>query len=86
MLAHCVRVVVRGIVIEKFDVADQSGAREDRFKQIVAQQYLFGHASVEGPLKSINFVQALARVNPFAEKILINVRSGGGIRIDSGVA
>ena len=86
MLAHGVGVVVRGIVIEKFDVADQGGAREDRFKQIVAQQGLFGNASVEGPLKSINFVQTLARVNAFAEKILINVRSRRGIRIDSSVA
>src|SRR5207245_11081383 len=48
--------------------SDLSGAREDRFKQIVAQQRLFGNASVEGPLKSINFVQALARVNALDRK------------------
>ena len=36
MLAHCVGVVVGGIVVEKFNVTDQSGARENRFKEIVA--------------------------------------------------
>ena len=74
MLAHRVGVVVRGIVVEKFDVTDQRRAREDRFKKIVTQQRLIGHAIVERPLEGIHVVETFAGIDAFAEKILIQRR------------
>ena len=77
---------MRGIVVEKFDITDERGAREHRFKQIVTQQSLVRHTIAECLFESINIVETFPCVDAFAEKVLIQVGGGRSIGIDTGVA
>jgi len=86
MLPLGVRVVISRIVIEKFDVADQRRARENRFKQIVAQQGLIGNSLANRLLEGIDVVESFAGIDAFVKQVLVNVRRSGGVRIDTGVA
>src|SRR6266446_10582473 len=86
MLAHSIGVIVSRIVVQKLDIADQGRARKDRFKQIVTEQRVFRNASVQRFFERVDIVQTLARIDSLAEEILIDIRRGGGIRINAGVA
>ena len=49
----------------------------------MAQQAIFRHAALEGGLKGIEVVNALARIGAFAKQVLIDIRDGGGIGINA---
>ena len=83
MLANGGDQVARRELLEQRDVGDQPGAREQAFEEIVAQQRVLGYPAGERPLERIDVVDALAGVGPFGEEVLVDVRHGGGVRIDA---
>ena len=85
MLSLGVRVIVRGIIIEQFDVGDQCGARKQRFEQIVTKQSIFRNLLRQRFFESIDLIQALSGVISFAKEILINVGDSCGIGIYSSI-
>src|SRR5438128_11501964 len=86
MLAHRIRRVKSRIVIEKLYIANQSRARKDRFKQIVAEQSLVRDATLKRLLASVDVVQTSACLNAFAQERLIHVRCRRSVGIDARTA
>ena len=76
-------VVARWKILDDFDVRCQASAREDSFKEVVAQQRAVGHAAGKRRFKRVNIVDALAGVGTLAEEILIDIGDRGGVRIDA---
>src|ERR1700738_841378 len=85
MIAAVVSAEVTGIVVNEFDVGDQSGARVRPFDEVVTQQVVLRKAVFEGLAQNIHFVDALAGKTPFTEQILVDVGDGAGIDIESGL-
>ena len=79
-------VVAGGKLLDHLDVGRQSGARKHAFEQIVAEDGIFRHASVERRLEGIDVVDALAGIRALAEEILVDVRDRRRIGIDAAVA
>jgi hypothetical protein len=76
--------VVRGELVEQLDVGHQAGAGEHAFEQVVAEQRVVGHAACHRGLEGVEVVDALARVAPLPEQVLVDVRYREGVRVDSG--
>jgi len=73
-------------ILDDFDVRCQSGAREDPFEKVVAQQRAVGHAAGKRRFERVNIVDALAGVGALAEQILIHIRHRRGVGIDAACA
>ena len=73
MLTESIRIVVRGIVVEEFDVGNQSRPRVERLKKVVTEQRILRHSSVQGGFKSVHLVETFTGVIALAKEILINV-------------
>ncbi len=74
---------VGGKLFEQVDVGDQAGAGEHAFEQVVTQEGIVGHTAFERSLERVDVVDALARVGPLAEQVLVDVGNGGGVGIDA---
>ena len=74
------------IVVHDLDVRDERRARVEPLEQIVRQQRVLRHASVERRRERVDVVEALAGEDAFAEEILVDVGDRGRVRIDAGVA
>src|SRR5579864_3818686 len=68
---------------EEFYIGCQCHAREYSFKQIVAEQRVIRNLSFQRELKSIHIVNSLTGVGALLEEILIDVRNGVRVRINS---
>ena len=86
MLALGVGVVVGRIIVQEFDVCHKRSARVETFKEVVAEQRVFGNAVSQRHLEGVNIVETFARVAAFTEEVLINVGDGGRVRINARVA
>ena len=64
---------MRRIVVKEFEIGDQRGSSVQTLKQIVAQQQILGNSIGESGLECVNVVQALARIDPFSEQVLVDV-------------
>ena len=86
VLAARVGAVVRGIVVDQFDIADQPGARVGAFDQVVAQQGIAREALVQHRVQRGNFVDAFAGEDAFAVEILVGVGDGAAVDVEAGLA
>ena len=77
-------LVTSGKVLEELDVGDERGPREEPLEEIVAEQRVFRHPSLERSLEGVDVVDPLAGVRALGEEILVDVRDRGGIGIDAG--
>ena len=64
MLAPVVRAVVRRIIVNDFDVADQACARVGAFNEIVAEQVVARKSMIKNSVQRRDFVDSLARKLP----------------------
>ena len=76
-------VVADGKLLDDLDVGREAGAREDALEEVVTENRVLGHAAGERQLERVDVVDALAGVGALAEQILIHIRDGGRIRIES---
>ena len=83
MLACGSDVVARREFLDDLDIGNQTGARKDSLEEIMAEQRAVGYTTGERGLKGIHIVDALAGVRTLTEEILVDIRHGGGIRIDT---
>ena len=83
MLAFGGDVVAGREFLDHLDVGSEAGAGEDPFEEIVAEQGVLRHAAGERRLEGIDVVDALAGIGAFAEEVLVDVRDGGRVRIDT---
>src|SRR5205807_9898390 len=86
MLSHRIGVEISRVVVEKFDIGDQRGPGEDRFKKVMTQQRILRNAIGESCFERVHIVEALSRVDAFAKKILVNVRRCRSVGIYAGIA
>ena len=86
MFTPIVSAVMRRIVFNYFNVADQARARIGAFNQVMTQQSVARESAVK------NTVQRFDLVNPFSDKdaltvqILIHVRSRSGVDVNPGLS
>ena len=81
-----VREHARRVVVHDLDVGHERRARVEALEQIVRQQRVLRHASVERRGERVDVVQSLAGEDALVEEILVDVGDGGRVRIDAGVA
>src|SRR5207249_2762198 len=74
------------MMARRMHVAHQTAAGVDRFQQVVAQNSILRKAAGQCALESIDVINAFADERAPAEKILINIRDGAGVGIDSDFA
>ena len=86
VLATVVGTVMRRVIVDDFDVADQTGARVGSFDQIVAEQRIAREAMLQHPLQGFDFVDAFAGEDAFAVEVLIHVGDGARVNVESGLA
>jgi hypothetical protein len=86
VLARGVNAVARGEVVQHLDVAREGDASEQSFEQVVAEQVVLWHAPSQRGAERVDVVDALAVVAAFIEEILVHVRNGRGVRVETGVA
>ena len=68
--------------LDDFDIRGEARARESPLEQVMAQQSRVRRPAGEGALERVEIVDALSRVRPLAEHVLVDVRNSGGIGID----
>jgi hypothetical protein len=81
MLARRRHVVTGGELLDDLDVRGQSGSREDSFQQVVTQEGALGNPAFQRGFEGIHIVDALARIRPFPEKVLVHVGDCGCVRV-----
>jgi hypothetical protein len=75
--------VVRGKLVEELDIGDESRPCEDAFKQVVTQQGILRHPPGKGRFERIYLVDPFPDIRTLAEKVLVDVGDGGGVRVDA---
>jgi hypothetical protein len=83
MLALASDVVAGREFLDDLNVGGEAGAREDSLEKIVAKEGIFGDAAGECCLEGIDVVDAFAGIGSLAEEVLVDVRDGRGIGIDT---
>ncbi len=74
-------LVVGRELLEQIDVGHEAGAGVEALEEVVAQERVVRHPAGEGRLEGVHVVDALPRVRPLAEEILVDVGHGGRIRV-----
>ena len=82
MLARRGDVVARGKFLDHLDVGGQTGAGENAFKQIVAENRVDRNAPIERRVEGIDVVDAFADIGALVVKVLIDVGDDDGIGIE----
>src|ERR1700676_1470523 len=85
MLAPIVSAVVRGIILNHLDVADQPRASISSFDQIVTQQSVSWEPAIQHAVERFHLVDSFSYEDALAIKILIDVGSGTGINVETGL-
>ena len=86
MFAPVVGAVVRGIIVDDFDIAGQAGARVRAFDQVMAEQGIAREAPVQHAVHRVHFIDTLAGEDAFAVKILVHVGNGARVDIEASLA
>jgi hypothetical protein len=76
-------VVARGVLLDDLDVGHEARPREHALEQVVAQQYVLGHASIERGRERVDVVDALADVGAFTAQVLVDVGHRCRVRVDA---
>ena len=77
---------VRRVIVDELDIGNEAGPRIGAFDQIVAEQGVFRKAALQHLAQRIHFIDTFAGKDAFAEKILIHVRDGVRVDIESGLS
>jgi hypothetical protein len=83
MLALARDVVAGREFVDDLNVRGEAGAREDSLEEVVAEESIFGDAAGESSLEGFDVVDAFAGVGSLAEEVLVDVRDGRRIGIDT---
>ena len=75
--------VVGGVVVEEFDVVDETTAYVAALQQVVAQDEVLGEGALEHLLEHAEVVDALAAEGAFVEDVLVELEAGGGVDIQA---
>ncbi len=86
VLSRSGKPVVRGKTLEELDVSDESGTREESLEEIVRQKRVVWNPTAQGLLEGVDLVDALARIDAFAEEVLVHVGDRRRVRVDPGGA
>ena len=86
VLSAAVGAVVRGIILDDYDICGESGARVGAFDQVVAEQSVPWKTMTQNAVHRIYFVDSFSGERTFAEKILVNIGDGARIGIKPGLA
>ena len=85
MMTRYVDIVAGRIILDHFDIADQSRAGIAAFEKIVAEQRVLRDAALQRCLEGINVVKSLAGEGAFTEQVLISVGHGEDVRVDTAI-
>src|SRR5579872_6584546 len=86
MLALVVRAVMRGIIFDHLNIANQPSPRVSALHEVMTQQRVPRKAPVEHTMQCFYFVNSFTNKNSFTVKVLINVRSRVSVDIESGLS
>ena len=86
MLAPVVRAVMRRVVVDDLDVADQSGARVRSFDEVVTEQRIAREAMLQHAAQGFDFVDAFAGKDAFALEVLVHVGGSASVDVEPGLA
>ena len=85
VLAPRVGEQVRGVVVHHLDVRHEGRARVDALEEVVGQERVLGHASLDRGVEGVDVEQALAGEDALAEEVLVDVGDRGGVGVDARV-
>jgi hypothetical protein len=77
--------VIGGIVVHEECVRAQPGAGIEPLEEVVAQQRVLGHPVGQRRLEGVHVIDPLPDVTAFVEQVLIHIRHGRRVRVDSNV-
>ena len=80
------RQIVAWIVVDDFEIGAERHAREQPFKEVVAQERILRHTVLERVLERVDVVNPLADVAALTKQVLVHVGHGGRIGIEPDVA
>jgi hypothetical protein len=83
MLALASDVVAGRKFLDDLNVRGEAGARKNALEEIVAKEGILGNAAGESCLEGIDVVDAFAGVGALTEEVLVDVRDGRRIGIDT---
>ena len=76
--------VVRRELVEQLHVGHEAGPGEHALEQVVAEHRVLGHPVDHRRAERVDVVDPLAGEAALAEQVLVDVRDGGGVRVDAG--
>ena len=85
VLAARVGEDARRVIVHDLDVGDEGGARVEPLEEVVREQGVLGHASLEGRDERVHVVEPLAGEDPLGEEVLVGVGDRGRVGVDAGV-
>jgi hypothetical protein len=83
MLALARDVVAGWKLLDDLNVSGEAGARKNALEEIVTEEGIFGDAAGECYLEGIDVVDAFTCVGALTEEVLVDVRDGRRIGIDT---
>ena len=83
VLARDRHFVVAREPFEELDVRNEAGPGEEPLEEVVGELRVLRHPVVERPLERVHVVDALAREDPLAEEILVDVGDREGVQVDA---
>ena len=86
MFAAGVGGVVRGVVVDDFDVGDEAGAGVGAFDEVVREEGVARESAVEDLVEDRDLVDAFAGEDALAEEVLVDVGDGARVDIEAGLA
>ncbi len=79
-------VIASGELLDELHIRCRPRTGEDPFEEIVTQESPVRHAVRERRFECIDVVDAFSRVRALTEEVLIHIRDGRGVRIDTRAA
>ncbi len=86
MLAAIVGAVMRGIIVDDFDIGRKPCARVGALDQVVAEQCVARKAAVEHSMEYRDLIDSLAGEAPLAEQVLVGVGNGARVNVEAALA
>ena len=86
MLAAIVGGILRRVVIDDLDVADQTGSNVRTLDQIVRQQCISRETALQHLVQDADFIDALAGEDPFPEEVLVDIRDSARVDVVAGLS
>ena len=78
--------VVRWIILNDLDVADQAGAGISALHQVMTQQGVAREPPVKNPMQRLDLVDPFSNKDALAVQVLIHVGGGASVDVESGLS